>query len=307
MFNVNIKLFGYKDLFNHFIRLNVKKKFPNRLLLTGQDGIGKTTFAFHLTNYLLSENEKTKYIQELNQINPDSVSNNLVTKNSHPNFFLIFKNDDKQNIDVEQIRSMTSFLNKSSFNNLKKIILIDGVENLNNSSSNSLLKSLEESNDKNYFILTHNINKKIKDTIRSRCLNYKLNFNYFENKNIINEYFNTNLYDNLNNDFKTYIISPKFLINHIFFCQENNIDIQSFSTKKIIKFIVENKSYKKFKFVSDNFQSYIELYFINLYFSTKEIKYYELFLKNVEENNLIKKFNLDLDSFFIKFQNKYIN
>ena len=307
MFNVNIKLFGYKDLFNHFIRLNVKKKFPNRLLLTGQDGIGKTTFAFHLTNYLLSENEKTKYIQELNQINPDSVSNNLVTKNSHPNFFLIFKNDDKQNIDVEQIRSMTSFLNKSSFNNLKKIILIDGVENLNNSSSNSLLKSLEESNDKNYFILTHNINKKIKDTIRSRCLNYKLNFNYFENKNIINEYFNTNLYDNLNYDFKTYIISPKFLINHIFFCQENNIDIQSFSTKKIIKFIVENKSYKKFKFVSDNFQSYIELYFINLYFSTKEIKYYELFLKNVEENNLIKKFNLDLDSFFIKFQNKYIN
>ena len=307
MFNVNIKLFGYKDLFNHFIRLNVKKKFPNRLLLTGQDGIGKTTFAFHLTNYLLSENEKTKYIQELNQINPDSVSNNLVTKNSHPNFFLIFKNDDKQNIDVEQIRSMISFLNKSSFNNLKKIILIDGVENLNNSSSNSLLKSLEESNDKNYFILTHNINKKIKDTIRSRCLNYKLNFNYFENKNIINEYFNTNLYDNLNNDFKTYIISPKFLINHIFFCQENNIDIQSFSTKKIIKFIVENKSFKKFKFVSDNFQSYIELYFINLYFSTKEIKYYELFLKNVEENNLIKKFNLDLDSFFIKFQNKYIN
>ena len=120
MFNVNIKLFGYKDLFNHFIRLNVKKKFPNRLLLTGQDGIGKTTFAFHLTNYLLSENEKTKYIQELNQINPDSVSNNLVTKNSHPNFFLIFKNDDKQNIDVEQIRSMISFLNKSSFNNLKK-------------------------------------------------------------------------------------------------------------------------------------------------------------------------------------------
>ena len=76
--------------------------------MTGQDGIGKTTFAFHLTNYLLSENEKTKYIQGLNQINPDSVSNNLVTKNSHQ-IFLIFKNDDKQNIDVEQIRSMISF------------------------------------------------------------------------------------------------------------------------------------------------------------------------------------------------------
>ena len=63
MFNVNIKLFGYKDLFNHFIRLNVKKKFPNRLLLTGQDGIGKTTFAFHLTNYLLSEKAKCSRVK----------------------------------------------------------------------------------------------------------------------------------------------------------------------------------------------------------------------------------------------------
>ena len=93
MFNVNIKLFGYKDLFNHFIRLNVKKKFPNRLLLTGQDGIGKTTFAFHLTNYLLSENEKTKYIQELNQINPEEMALtwrvSLVSKKSLYAFHLL--------------------------------------------------------------------------------------------------------------------------------------------------------------------------------------------------------------------------
>ena len=32
------------------------------------------------------------------------------------------------------------------------------------------------------FILNHNINKKILDTIKSRCLNYKLNFNYLEIK-----------------------------------------------------------------------------------------------------------------------------
>ena len=96
MFNVNIKLFGYKELFNHFIKLNIKDKFPNRLLLTGQEGIGKTTFAFHLINYLLSENEPTRYIQDLGQINSDSISYNLVKNNSHPNFFLISKNDEKK-------------------------------------------------------------------------------------------------------------------------------------------------------------------------------------------------------------------
>ena len=307
MFNVNIKLFGYKELFNHFIKLNIKDKFPNRLLLTGQEGIGKTTFAFHLINYLLSENEPTRYIQDLGQINSDSISYNLVKNNSHPNFFLISKNDEKKNIDVDQIRNMISFLNKSSFNNLKKIILIDGVESLNNSSSNSLLKSLEDSSEQNYFILTHNINKKIIDTVRSRCLTYKLNFNYLENKNIVNEYFNLNLYDNLNDDLKSFRISPKFLINHILFCQENKLDIKYFDSEKIIKFIIENKSYKKFNFISDNFQSYIEIYFIRLYFNTKENKYYDFFIKNVEENNLINKLNLDLDSFFIKFENNYIN
>ena len=39
---------------------------------------------------------------------------------------------------------MINFLNKSSFNSNKKIILIDSVEDLNTNSSNALLKSLEE-------------------------------------------------------------------------------------------------------------------------------------------------------------------
>ena len=46
---------------------------------------------------------------------------------------------------------MINFLNKSSFNNLKKIILIDGVENLNINSSNALLKSLEDQMIKNVY------------------------------------------------------------------------------------------------------------------------------------------------------------
>ena len=67
---------------------------------------------------------------------------------------------------------MIDFLNKSSFDNFKKIVFINGVENLNVNSSNALLKSLEESNLQNLFILTHDINKKILDTINSRCLNF---------------------------------------------------------------------------------------------------------------------------------------
>ena len=46
--------------------------------------------------------------------------------------------------------------------------------------------------------------------------------------------------------------------------------------------------------------------FIKKYFS-RSSKYYDNLIKTVSETSLINKFNLDLDSFFIKFENKYLN
>ena len=75
----------------------------------------------------------------------------------------------------------------------------------------------------------------------------------------------------------------------------------------MIRYIIDNKSYKKNNFIINCFQNYIEIYFSNMYLKTKENKYYNNFLKIVSENNQINKFNLDLDSFFIKFENNYLN
>ena len=44
-----------------------------------------------------------------------------------------------------------------------------------------------------------------------------------------------------------------------------------------------------------------------MYSKTRDYKHYENFIKIVEESDIIKKFNLDLDSFIIKFENKYFN
>ena len=301
------KLFAYKDLFQHFVNLDQKKKLPIRILFTGEEGIGKSTFAFHLINYLLSKNETTKYNYKINEINTNSISYNLINNTTHPNFHYIARKDGKKNIDIDQIRKMINYLNKSSFDDNKKIILIDGVEFLNASSSNSLLKSLEESNENNLFILTHNSNMNLFDTISSRCLTFKLNFNYSYNEKIISELFGESIFKQLNEDFRTLIITPKFLINHIKFAQENDLDINILSIQNIIKYIIQNKMYKKNDFIINNFQVYIELYFSKMYLKTKDYKYYDNYLKIVSENNLINKFNLDLDSFFIKFNNKYLN
>ncbi len=307
MLDVNLKLFSYKNLFDHFVELDRNSRLPSRILINGQSGIGKSTFAFHFINYLLSKKEEAKYDLEKNEINCESNCFNLVNKLSHPNFFYISKNKEKKYIEIDQIRSMISFLNKSSFNNERKIILIDSAEDLNINSSNALLKSLEEASNQNLLILTHNINKKILDTIKSRCLNYKLNFDYSQLPYVISSLFETNLFQFLNDDFKEIIISPKFIINHILYLQENNIDLNSLNIKETIQHIIDNKSYKKNDFIKNNFQSYIEIFFLKMYSETKESKYYDFFLKTITENNLINKFNLDLDSFFVKFEKKYLN
>ncbi len=307
MVNYNSKLFSYSEIFNKLVNLNKINKLPPRIMFAGLDGIGKRTFALHLINYLLSINEKNKYFIQNLEVNTESKSYNLINNLSHPNFYYISKNKGKKNIEIDQIRKMIDFLNKSSFNNFKKIIFINGVEDLNANSSNALLKSLEESNLQNLFILTHDINKKILDTINSRCLIFKMNFNFDKSKNVISEFFSDDHYENLNNDFKSSIISPSFLINHIKFVIENKLNLNNFDVKDAIKFIIENKLYKKNDFIFNNFQCYIEIYFSKMYMTTKDYKYYDILLKFISENNLINKYSLDLDSFFIKFENKYLN
>ena len=307
MFNYNLKLFSYNKLFNDFINLDISNKLPSRILLTGKEGIGKSTFALHLINYFFSKNEITKYNISKNSINPESKSYNLINKLSHPNFHLIAKHNDKKNIEVDQIRQMINFLNKSSFDNKKKIILIDGVEDLNLNSSNALLKSLEESNSNNLFFVIHNIDEPILDTIKSRCISYKLNFDYSNIEFILSDYFNDSLYTELNDDLKKSTLSPKFIINHINFLNENKLDLKEYNIEKTIKYIIEKKSYKKNYFIINSFQSYIEIYFTKMYLITKDYKYYDNFIKIAHETNLINKFNLDLDSFFIKFESKYLN
>ena len=307
MLNYNLKLFSYEKLFKHFVELEKNNKLPLRIMLTGQDGIGKSLFAFHFVNYLLSKDEITKYDLNENKINPESKSFNLINNLSHPNFYLISVKDGKKNIEIEQIRNMLNFLNKSTFDNNKKIILIDGAEDLNLNSSNALLKCLEDSNTLNLFILTYNINKKLLDTIKSRCLNFKLNFDYSQTENILSNHFGSKIHKEINEDFRNIINSPKFMINHINFARENNLDLRLLDIKSTIQYIIDNKSFKKSIFISSNIQSYIEIYFTKMYSNTRDYKYYDNYLKIVTEKNLVEKFNLDLDSFYIKFENKYLN
>ena len=172
-----LSLFGHHDIFLNFINLYKNNKLPNKILLSGEKGIGKSTLAYHIINQILSADEDLSYDSENYRINPDNRSFKLVLNKSNPNFISIDVDEDKKSIDINQIRNLILTLNKSSFNSKPRFVLIDNIELLNINSVNALLKILEEPNDNIYFVLINN-NKKILPTLKSRCLNFNIHLTF---------------------------------------------------------------------------------------------------------------------------------
>ena len=147
----NRNLYCYQKIFSSLKDLYEFNQLPSKIIFSGEKGIGKSTLAYHLINYIFSLNENNKYNFNNNCIDEKNSSYNLILKNSHPNFFLITNDIDKIGNQISKVREMINFTNKSSFNNLCKIILIDNVEYLNASSNNALLKVIEEPNNNIFF------------------------------------------------------------------------------------------------------------------------------------------------------------
>ena len=304
----NLKLYGMNIFFDEIIKLYYKKKLPNKILLSGKKGIGKSTFAYHIINCILSTNEDNKYDQTKLHINKENKSYRLIQNNSHPNFYLIDVSEEKKTIDISQIRKMINYSNKSSFNNNPRFVLIDNAENLNKNSTNALLKIVEEPNQNINFILIHNNEKNILPTLKSRCLLFKINFSFNECINIINSLLDDNIFDLINNDLISYYNTPGDIINLINFAKEKKINLNEFSLKELLEYLINNSYYKKNKLVKSLLINFIELYFLKEYnksSSKKSLLYiYHLFLDKIHNT---EKFNLDEESLFLEFKMKLLN
>ncbi len=291
----NVKnLIGHNDIFNNLIYLLNKKKLPKKILLSGQKGIGKSLLVNKFLNEVYNKSESQSGFDE------------LIKNNIHPNIFIISKNDDKKNIDTNQIRDMIKFLNHSSFNNKEKFVFIKNAENLNANSANALLKSLEEPPDDTFFLLTYDSAKKIQDTLKSRCLEFKLILTNDEVKLIVDQFFNDNIYNQICEDYINYYNSPSFLISLVIYIKEIKHELHNFYIEDLLKETIKNKHYIKNSFIKDNLNFFIELYFYkNINKSnnlTNKLRNY-FYIKFSE----IKKFNLDLESFFLEFEDKLLS
>ena len=300
-----LKLFGLDKHLSELIKLHKNNIYPNKILLSGQKGIGKSTLAYHFINYVLSEEEKYKYNTEKFEINPESSTFKTILNKSNANLIVIDVNFNKKSVDVNQIRELIKNLNKSSFNDKPRFVLVDNIEFLNVNSTNALLKVLEEPNKNIHFILINN-NKNVLPTLTSRCINFKINLTNKECLKIVNHLFGEELDNLINNDLIDYYFSPGNVFRMIKFAEQYGYDLLDLDLKKFLKIIIKENHYKKDPIMKYMFFNLIEFYFrkLNSSISTSISEKYSYFLKRISDT---KTFNLDEELLFMEFEEEILN
>ena len=209
------------------------------------------------------------------EITEDSNTYKQIKTGTHPNFFLIDTNIGDNEIKIEQTRNLLKFLSKSTYKRDLKIVLIDNFEKLNLNSSNSILKAIEEPGENTFFFIVHDSSYKMLETIRSRCMNFKVYFNQDKKNQILKSILESHEID------QQYIS----LFDDLFFDSPGNI---------LIKILILNQFEKSSELNSiENVNFFLETYLneenpILLNFGCFFIQkfYYELCLKNSSNSGI---------------------
>ena len=233
------KLFGLNRFYDLIKSLHNTKKFPKVLLLSGKKGIGKFTMINHFLNYVFN---KSNYNINENSFSKKNKFYTNFLENIHPNIIYL-SGTNLKNLGVQDIRNLKTNVLKTPIENTKRYIILDDIEVFNLQSLNAILKIIEEPGIYNYFILINNESKKLIETVRSRCVEFKFILNEYERVRIIkslSEYFKIKLILDLN-----YLqTSPGNFIKFNYFISENKIDINEnliININKIINFYKKKK------------------------------------------------------------------
>ena len=305
------KLFFYNQYFKLFIKLYKNNLLPNKILLTGQSGLGKSTFAYHFINFILSDKEDFSYDFMNFTINPLNRSFRLINQQYHSNFYLIENFIHKRTIDIKQVKNMISYLNKTSFQKKIKFILIDNAEYLNLHSVNALLKIIEEPPSNTFIIFIHNSSIKLIETLKSRCIEFKIFFSNQEKQKILDNlliYYDLKIDLNFLEKIKSFYDSPGTILNLIKLINEGVIDPNKADLINVISNLMEFNLKNKNNINLNLLQNIIELFFF------KEIK------KNINKNkislnypnvlkrlNFFRTYNLDMNNTFYEIKENIVH
>lgn len=133
------------------------------LLLSGPGGTGKHALLKELAKYMLC-------------LNPEGDRScghchncQLLVSGEHPDIMIIGPEEGARDIKIEQVRALADFVHKTSHTGIAKIVILQHAHQMNQSSSNALLKTLEEPTSNTFLLLESELPGYLSATIRSRC------------------------------------------------------------------------------------------------------------------------------------------
>jgi len=159
---------GFADILGHekpigMLRQAIRQgKVAHAYLFAGPAGVGKHTVA-------------RTFAAALNCLSlPDDAcgacrSCRKLLDGNHPDFFEMVKQEDKNNLLIEQAREVIKKAQYAPYESRFKIFIIDGAEQLTVEAANALLKTLEEPNDRTVFMLLTPAPHQLLPTVVSRC------------------------------------------------------------------------------------------------------------------------------------------
>ena len=289
MKEIQIKDDLYKEISQNLDSIIQKKLLANGYIFYGPEGVGKKQIALKFINNIFNQYSFNSNIEE------------RISTNNHPDFLLIepttlikSKELKKRNSDlskknsgeiirIEQIRNIKNFLSQKSIESEKKIVLINNAHLLNESSSNCLLKTLEEPSNGIFILITSKKNLLL-DTIISRC--QLVRFKAFSRRD-----FEILLRENLDNS--TFEICKKLNVQDLINSANgspskflNNLDIWSklssdFSEKINYPFKNNLEILKISKIISEQLEIYQQIFLINFI----QIKWW----RETKNSNIIMK------------------
>jgi len=303
-------LFGHNFFFNTLVNLINKQNISSPILLSGQKGLGKSTLAFHITNYLLSINDINKYNIDDFSFTKNSQTYSLINNNIHPNFFLIKSYSNSGEIKIDQIRDLLSFLAKSTYSRDLKIVIIDNIEKLNVNAINALLKALEEPNSNTLFFIIHDNSYKLIDTIKSRCIEFKIFFNRQEKRNIFTNIQNQYPFIKNINFFEDFLDfdSPGNVINYVLSLKKANLE-NDFTTLTCILYLIKLYEVEKNSEIVSHLCVFIEKFYRDAFYYNKNKFnfYFNNYTKIINDLRNLQNFNLDTKNILFSIKETLLN
>lgn len=138
------------------------QRLHHAYLFYGPEGLGKSLVAEYFIQSLYCSDQQSKPCGQCTYCRQ-------ITNGVHPDVIYLDKLADKKNITIEQVRQVRQQIQRSSFANSYKVVLIKQAHTLSLAASNSLLKILEEPTGQTIFILITSTLDYLPSTILSRA------------------------------------------------------------------------------------------------------------------------------------------